>query len=1260
MALTALLVATTTSLAWERQAEAQSTTRVAAQSPAAGPAIQVLLDQANFWYAQNRPDDAERSLSRLLSVSPENTDAIALLAQIEASRGDRARAQENLAKLRRLRPDDPRIPRIEQAIRVGSIDANGLAEARRLAQEGHNAEAIARYRGLFQGEPPRSLAVEYYTTLAGTEGGWASARSGLAQVVTTDPADLSAQLAYAELLTYREQTRPEGIRRLAMLARSPAMAAAANKAWRQALDWLPVDSASIPDYQAWLGVHPDDRQIAGKLDQAKNPPSTPADEAAKRRSAGFAALNAGHLSDADDSFQRVLAQNPQDADALGGLGLVRLRQGKVDEARTLLSRAIAADPLHKERWEQALQGASVGEDYAAARAAVQHGQYDAAERQLRAIIARGGDVTGAQLMLADVLARRGRLADAEVQYRGVLARQPNNGDALVGLAQTLNREGKAAEAEALFDRAQTGGNARLVGRIRADALRQQASTVTDPAAKEALLRAASAADPTDPWIRLDLARALAANGRRAEARQVMSDLTTAPNPSVDALRAAAMFAAEDNRPSDAVALINRLPAAARTSEMRGLLAQAKLQSEIRDAVGLSGISPAAARSKLLTLAAQPDPDGSRGVAVARAFLQMNYPAGAREALTTAQAATPNPTSAQRIAYAGVLLQAGDERAAQVLIQSLDGSAGLTPDQRSALNRLRAGVAIREADALNEQHRQADAYDVLAPALERDPSNPELNLAVSRLFAAADQPRRALAISDAVLAKDPNNFEARRAALDAAIAVSDWTRASTLVQGALATAPEDPRSWMLSATLDRARGNPRRAYDDLKHAQSLRRQEIGADQATAPQSVPGYLTDQAAPDPMPISSNPFRRNDASVRPGPDVPTISVSAAPVDPTLQDIDRQMASLNEELAPKITFGPSYRSRTGTSGLDRLDEISLPTTLMARPLGRGVLTASATPTFLSAGSIPGDAQSQASFGTGVFPGSQTPGSQHAEGVGLSLAYQLGWLKADVGSSPIGFQEQNLLGGIELSPKLSDNVRLRLTGERRAVTDSVLSYAGTKDPTTGIAWGGVTRTRGHAQLEISLRDANFYVGGGYAVLDGTNVEENHEYEFGAGGSFPVWRGDHEDVRLGLDTVYFAYDKNLRFFTLGQGGYFSPQSYFATLLPIHYTSHGDDLTWSIGGSVGYQTYNEHASPLFPTDPARQDAVLALASSSSTPVTTGYPSKSASGLVGGAEGSIEYHVNGSFILGGEAHYQHAGDWSETVAKLYARYIFDGGTR
>ena len=65
--------------------------------------------------------------------------------------------------------------------------------------------------------------------------------------------------------------------------------------------------------------------------------------------------------------------------------------------------------------------------------------------------------------------------------------------------------------------------------------------------------------------------------------------------------------------------------------------------------------------------------------------------------------------------------------------------GLSADQTTALNRLRTGTAIRESDRLNNDRRQADAYDVLAPALDRDPANPDINLAVGRLYRRRGRP-----------------------------------------------------------------------------------------------------------------------------------------------------------------------------------------------------------------------------------------------------------------------------------------------------------------------------------------------------------------------------------------------------------------------------------------------------------------------------------------------------------------------------------------
>jgi hypothetical protein len=264
-------------------------------------------------------------------------------------------------------------------------------------------------------------------------------------------------------------------------------------------------------------------------------------------------------------------------------------------------------------------------------------------------------------------------------------------------------------------------------------------------------------------------------------------------------------------------------------------------------------------------------------------------------------------------------------------------------------------------------------------------------------------------------------------------------------------------------------------------------------------------------------------------------------------------------------------------------------------------------------------------------------------------------MAADVGTTPLGFRVQNVVGGLELSPELAAGVRLRTTVERRPVTDSLLSYAGTVDTGTGQTFGGVVRNRGHAQLELSAGLANFYAGGGYSQLTGQNVETNTETEIGAGGSYPIYRSGPNELRAGLDLVYFTYAKNLDHFTLGQGGYFSPQSYFAALIPLTFTQRLDSLTWSVGGSVGAQSYNENSSPVFPNNASLQARLDSLAAGNAT-IATAYPGTTASGVVGGAHGSVEYEVTPSLRIGGLLDYQHAGNWSETQARVYARYIFN----
>ncbi|MGG5808852.1 cellulose synthase subunit BcsC-related outer membrane protein [Falsiroseomonas sp. CW058] len=1260
--------------------------------------IAALLDQANYWKLQNRPDQVVRTLERVLQSDPRNAEALAGIAEAQAQLGNTTQAQDALARLRNMAPADPRTTQADVAVRTATVDAGALAQARQLAQAGRNAEAVERYRALFRGQVPDSFALEYYQTLAGTEGGWREAREGLAQLARRAPTNTAVQLAQAQVLTYREETRAQGIEQLRRLSGQPDSQQSATAAWRQALTWIGPGPEAIRPLEGYLQQFPNDAEIQRRLEEARNP-QPGADAAGDTRVAAWRAFNANRLREAEERFQAVLATDPNDADGLGGMGLIRLRQGRQADARRLLQAAIEADPARRASWERALQGASQrggpaapagqaaqgggggapGPDIQQARNLVEAGNFSQAEPLLGRILARnGGDRPDAEALLGDIALRQGNAGVAEQRYRAALARRGNFGAAMSGLASALQAQGKFAEAEEVFRRLGTVPQPQ----VRADALRAEAQRTDDPQAAAALLRGAIQSDPSNPWPRLDLARLLARSGQASAARQLIDESVAGRAPP-DALHAAAIFANEQGRPADAVRLLERLPAGLRNADQNRMLASARVQAEVRAAASLATQGRRQeARTRLLAIASRPDPTGEAGPAVVRALNAMNDPVTAQQAARMNAIASRGQSPSAQLAAAGALMEAGLDQDAALRAQQIDAGR-LTAEQRRTASNLQAGLAIRASDQLNRQGDQATAFEVLAPTLRQDPQNPAANLALARLYQGARETEQAQRVAEAVLSRNPRDTDARQAAMDAAIANRDWGRAEALLSEGRALMPNDPRIALLEARLARGWGDGRRAQAALQQAAQMRRQQLGLDAQPAPGILGGNMVPQATLPQQPTSyDNPFRRVPLSGQGGsPQVQpqlmqgqqfaqAMAPSAAtPPDPLLNEITRQMQEVREEAAPRITPAFGLRTRSGDAGIDRLTETHAGAEgSIAMPGIGGRLTARASAVNADIGSLSQSLGSARRFGGNplTLPGNnnpvtarqlqaatQTESSQ--SGVALGLAYSRPNFTVDIGTTPMGFNQGNVVGGIEIAPEISDGVRIRMTAERRAMMDSLLAWGGLRDPAFGREWGGVVRTGGRVQVEFASGETNFYLAGGYFRFDGEGVAENSRIEAGAGFQTPIWRTPTEELVTGLDIVYFAYDKNLRFFTLGHGGYFSPQSFISANIPLDYRGRSGNFTYRVGATLGLTTFTEDRTEVFPNDAGLQAQLSGLAAGS-TGVDAFYPGQTKTGLTGGLRGDLEYMVTPQLRIGGALRFDQAADWSEARGIVYARYRFD----
>ncbi|GGI16518.1 cellulose biosynthesis protein BcsC [Oxalicibacterium faecigallinarum] len=358
------------------------------------------------------------------------------------------------------------------------------------------------------------------------------------------------------------------------------------------------------------------------------------------------------------------------------------------------------------------------------------------------------------------------------------------------------------------------------------------------------------------------------------------------------------------------------------------------------------------------------------------------------------------------------------------------------------------------------------------------------------------------------------------------------------------------------------------------------------------------------------------------------------------------------QERSAYVVQGVNIRSNDSEPGLSKLTDVQMPLEVNM-PVGDGSsrLALRITPVLLSAGTMNADAATR--FGDTTLPPSAV-GSRREEGVGIALSYELRdlGLKADIGTTPMGFEYNNVVGGVSIERPLEDNpnVRYGIALSRRAVTDSVTSFAGTTirtatAPDGTLAWGGVTANGGRVQLSYDDSDVGVYGYGSLHSIDGHNVKSNTRVEVGAGAYRYFQNEPDSKLTAGVSAMLMGYANNQNFYTYGHGGYFSPQTYFALGVPVTWAKRNDQFTFQLKGSVGLQYFQQDGADYFPTNAAMQAANNQR-----------YADQSNSGLGYGVEASGEYRFAPKLFVGGRFAMDNARDYRQLNASMYVRYMFE----
>lgn len=559
---------------------------------------EILLKQINTWESRDRLDLARQAIEKLFAISPENPDGLAQLALIELRENEIEKAQLVLNRLVKVAPDHPEVNNIEQAIQLSGPDKDLLQEARMLAKSanttvgrssGNLEKSIQAYEKLFKGNVPTpQLRYEYWLVVGDSEGGWERALEGLEKLATEHPNSLRYKLAVIEHKLSKSPGDNTLLAELRQFIDNPRYQKQASATWRRAIFRLDEEPASIPYYKEYLEFSPQDSSVKFRLDQV---------EAAQREYAellknpafiakldGLEYLEKEDLEAAEQSFTLALQSRPEDIDAVGGMGTIRLRQGRHEEAvsyfEQALTIALKTAPDNESKYRSLIQTTTFWGLLAQAEKEVEENKLDSAEQTTLSAL-KIDTHPNASSALARIYILQGKLNQGRALYRQELEKFPQNGSLLRGLIHSYLDNGDIVGARFILDeltneQKQDGlGNSynsmmSSILQVEADQL-MQAEDFEQALGKYEEARQYS---PDDPWLLLDLVRIYDKLGMPYNTVLGYFESAAERNPeSYDILYAHGLFLNSIDDMDAALALFTKVPQEQRSESLQSTIDQ---------------------------------------------------------------------------------------------------------------------------------------------------------------------------------------------------------------------------------------------------------------------------------------------------------------------------------------------------------------------------------------------------------------------------------------------------------------------------------------------------------------------------------------------------------------------------------------------------------------------------------------------------------------------------------------------------------------
>lgn len=796
---------------------------------------------------------------------------------------------------------------------------------------------------------------------------------------------------------------------------------------------------------------------------------------------------------------------------------------------------------------------------------------------------------------------------------------------------------------------------------QADRLRAQSETdLAEGKQGLALKKLEAAVDlaPNDPWIRFSLAKLYVQLGLPSQARSLMQEGVSRAPQDEEMRYAQALLLSNMEDEEGALAALATIPKKKRSEGMKALDGRVHVNLWRKQLKQYAAAGDSAGVEQVLKTAEAAVGRNPVWVGeVATSWMELGQSQKALALMTKFLGQPESARGSTLLVWAEVLNEQADDARLTPLLVKLADDKNLNVESQQAVNRLQQSLLLRRVDQLRVAGQYDQAVDLIDKALRRNPDDIRLldaraDVLSTRADTLADSGKaeEAVALYRKLLERKPDDIDL----------MLSYAR-SLRINGQAAAA---------SKVLDDVQ--QRVVANDVESRLSLVRQRLSLDQMGKARETMQGLLKQAPADPTvlvqagrveradgnyDLSADYFRRaRDAEI-----LQKVQLKPGQNQTASQE---EMDRLERRRNGFISAGLNPRDKPGSPGVSQFNQFEAPIELVV-PVGyEGHFFAHFDTVLLNADTLPALYNDAAfygkvqAFGPTSLANFPNGAEQKANGVAIGLGYETDDLRLDLGSTPIGFPVVDVVGGIKYSSSWGET-DYSLDLSRRPITSSLLSYSGARDPVTGEIWGGVRTTGLDLRVGRDFGRLGTSFTTGFHRLTGRNVADNNFFSARAVTDWLFINDEDTKLSLGLALTHWRYRDNLGGYTFGQGGYYSPQSYTALALPLDWSGRIDKWSYRLRPSVSYSVSRTKDSPFYPTNSTLQAmaATSTLPPGFTRPVTDG---GSGSGFGYAFKGAIEYQVLPDYFIGGAYDLDRSDFYTPNSTIVYFRHTFKDWVR